>query len=161
MLLGPQLGRITLLTGDHAGAEEFHERARLLAIEQGDPPAEEYAELGLALRARRQGRLDRAESYLRRWLEWSRQFDAKYGMLALEGLAGARALAGHPLQAARLLGAASAARASVDAPLPAAERGDVDRITAALRAALGEAGSEAEFELGTALNPDDAELLHT
>ncbi|TDD54970.1 AfsR/SARP family transcriptional regulator [Nonomuraea terrae] len=197
-----ELGRITLLTGDHAGAEEFHERARRLAIEQGDQPAEEYAELGLALGARRQGRLDRAESYLRRWLEWNRQFDAEYGAalilaelgfvaelrgdaktalelhreglvaardtgdpraiaLALEGLAGAWALAGHPLRATRLLGVASAARASVDAPLPAAERGDVGRITAALRAALGEASFEAEFELGTALNPDDAELLDT
>ncbi|MGP3937290.1 BTAD domain-containing putative transcriptional regulator [Nonomuraea sp. KM88] len=197
-----ELGRITLLTGDHAGAEEFHERARLLAIEQADQPAEEYAELGLALGARRQGRLDRAESYLRRWLEWNRQFDAEYGAalilaelgfvaelrgeaktalelhreglaaardtgdpraiaLAFEGLAGAWALAGHPLRATRLLGVASAARASVDAPLPAAERGDVDRIAAALRAALGEAGFEAEFELGAALNPDDAELLDT
>jgi predicted ATPase len=184
-----ELGRIALLTGDHAGAEEFHERARRLAIEQGDRPAEEFAELGLALGARRQGRLDRAESYLRRWLEWNRQFDAEYGSalilaelgfvaelrgdaetalalhlegltaardtgdpralaLALEGLAGASALAGQPLRAARLLGAASATRASVDAPLPAAERGDVDRITTALRAALGEAGFEAGFEQG-------------
>ncbi|MGI5490362.1 BTAD domain-containing putative transcriptional regulator [Microtetraspora malaysiensis] len=196
-----ELGRISLLTGDHAGAEEFHERARVLAVEQGDQPAEEFAEIGLALGARRQGRLDRAEAYLRRWLEWNRQFDAEYGAalilaelgfveelrgdaeaalalhleglaaardtgdpralaLALEGLAGARALAGHSVRAARLLGAASAARASVDAPLPAAERGDVDRITAALRAALGEASLEAAFEQGAAVNPDiDAELL--
>ncbi|WP_040421247.1 BTAD domain-containing putative transcriptional regulator [Actinopolymorpha alba] len=196
-----ELGRITLLTGDYARAEELHERGRRLAVEQGDKPAEEFAEVGLALGARRQGRLDRAESYLRRWLEWNRQFDAKYGAalilaelgfvaelrrdektalalhleglaaardtgdpraiaLALEGLAGARALAGHPVRAARLLGAASAARASVGAPLPAAERGDVDRITAALQAALGEAGLEAGFEQGTALRPDtDAELL--
>ncbi|MEV1004604.1 BTAD domain-containing putative transcriptional regulator [Nonomuraea sp. NPDC050202] len=184
-----ELGRIALLTGDDARAEEFHERARRLAVEQADQPAEEFAELGLALGARRQGRLDRAESYLRRWLEWNRQFDAEYGSalilaelgfvaelrgdaetalalhleglaaardtgdprafaLALEGLAGASALAGHPLRAARLLGAASAARASVDAPLPAAERGDVDRISTALSAALGEAGFEAGFEQG-------------
>ncbi|MEV4095892.1 BTAD domain-containing putative transcriptional regulator [Streptosporangium saharense] len=195
-----ELGRITLLTGDHAGAEEYHERARRLAVEQGDQPAEEFAELGLALGARRQGRFDRAESYLRRWLEWNRQFDAEYGSalilaelgfvaelrgdaetalalhreglaaargtgdpralaLAFEGLAGAWARAGHPLRAARLLGVASAARASVDAPLPAAERGDVDRITTALRATLGEAGFEAGFEQGAALNPDSAELL--
>ncbi|WP_344891241.1 BTAD domain-containing putative transcriptional regulator, partial [Nonomuraea antimicrobica] len=74
-----ELGRITLLTGDYARAEEFHERGRRLAVEQGDKPAEEFAEIGLALGARRQGRLDRAESYLRRWLEWNRQFDAEYG----------------------------------------------------------------------------------
>ncbi|MEV1004591.1 hypothetical protein [Nonomuraea sp. NPDC050202] len=69
--------------------------------------------------------------------------------LALEGIAGARALAGDPARAARLLGAAAAARASAGAPLPTAERGDVDRITTALRAACGPAGFEAEFEQGT------------
>ncbi len=197
-----ELGRIALLTGGHAKAEEFHERARRLAVEQADQPAEEFAEVGLALGARRQGRLDQAESYLRRWLEWNRQFDAEYGAalilaelgfiaelrgdaetalelhlqglaaardtgdpraiaLALEGLAGAHALAGHPVRAARLLGAASAARTSVGAPLPAAERGDVDRITAVLQAALGEAGFVAECEQGIALGPDiGAELLN-
>ncbi|MEU0570678.1 BTAD domain-containing putative transcriptional regulator, partial [Nonomuraea sp. NPDC005983] len=53
-----RLGRIALLTGDHAGAEDFHERARRLAVSQSNRPAEEFAELGLALGARRQGRLD-------------------------------------------------------------------------------------------------------
>ncbi|MFB4290171.1 BTAD domain-containing putative transcriptional regulator [Nonomuraea sp. ATR24] len=196
-----ELGRISLLTGDHARAEEFHERGRRLAVEQGDQPAEEFAEIGLALGARRQGQFDRAESYLRRWLEWNRQFDAEYGAalilaelgfiaelrgdtetaralhlqglaaardtgdpravaLAREGLAGAWALAGDHVRAARLLGAAAAARASAGAPLPAAERGDVDRITAALKAALGDAGFEAAFDQGPALGPDaDAEGL--
>jgi hypothetical protein len=50
--------------------------------------------------------------------------------LSLEGLAGAASLQGHH-SAALLLGAADAARRSVGAPLPPAERGDVDRITAA------------------------------
>ncbi|MET9796412.1 BTAD domain-containing putative transcriptional regulator [Nocardiopsis alba] len=57
--------------------------------------------------------------------------------LAMEGLAGAEALAGHHEKAARLLGEAAEARASVGAPLPEAERGDIDRITAAVREALG------------------------
>jgi tetratricopeptide (TPR) repeat protein len=68
--------------------------------------------------------------------------------LALEGLSGALALAGNPEQAARLLGAADAARTSVATPLPPAERGDVDRITAAARRALGESAFRAAFELG-------------
>lgn len=37
-----------------------------------------------------------------------------------------------------LLGTATAARDSVDRPLPPAERTDVDRISAAVRTALGE-----------------------
>ncbi|MEV4189653.1 hypothetical protein AB0J28_50295, partial [Streptosporangium canum] len=55
----------------------------------------------------------------------------------------------------RLLGAAAAARQSVWMPLPAGERFDVDRITAKAGEALGEAGFDAEFELGGALRPDE------
>ncbi|MER5491965.1 BTAD domain-containing putative transcriptional regulator [Streptomyces sp. NPDC002490] len=189
-----ELGRIALLTGDHVRADELHERGRRLAVEQGDRPAEEFAEMGLALAARRRGRWDEADGYLRRWLAWNRQFDAEYGTalilaelgfvaelrgdaetalarhaeglaaaretgdpravaLALEGLAGARALAGRHRCAARLLGAAAAARSSVGAPLPRAERGDVDRVTGRAREALGEASYEAAFAEGAAGGP--------
>ncbi|WP_409463688.1 BTAD domain-containing putative transcriptional regulator [Amycolatopsis sp. GA6-003] len=68
--------------------------------------------------------------------------------LALEGLAGAHALAGAAREAARLLGAAAACRAGVGAPLPAAERGDVDRITARASEILGAAEFAAEFRAG-------------
>jgi hypothetical protein len=40
-------------------------------------------------------------------------------------------------------------------PLPRAEHGDVDRITAAALNALGEQAFAAEFELGTKLDPDE------
>ncbi|TDC74418.1 BTAD domain-containing putative transcriptional regulator, partial [Actinomadura sp. 7K507] len=70
--------------------------------------------------------------------------------LALEGLAGAAALTGAPAEAARLLGEAAALRESAGAPLPPEERGDVDRITAAVRAALsgGDAPSEGAESFG-------------
>ncbi|RJL32716.1 BTAD domain-containing putative transcriptional regulator [Bailinhaonella thermotolerans] len=167
------LGRIAMLTGDYAEAEELHERGRRVAVEQSHLPTQEFAELGLAMLARRQGRLDEAERYLRRWLDWLRRIKGSPGMalflaelgfvaqlrgdsaraltlhlegytaarrtgdpraiaLALEGLAGATALLGDDARAAALLGAAAAARASVLAPLPSGERGDVDRITAGL-----------------------------
>ncbi|MFP3966112.1 BTAD domain-containing putative transcriptional regulator [Actinomadura fulvescens] len=70
--------------------------------------------------------------------------------LALEGLAGAAALDGRPAEAARLLGEATAARAAAGAPLPQAERGDVDRITAAVRSALGDAAFDDAFTSGLA-----------
>ncbi|MFI2210374.1 BTAD domain-containing putative transcriptional regulator [Streptomyces sp. NPDC020141] len=73
--------------------------------------------------------------------------------LALEGLAGARRLTGHPTHAARLLGTAAAARASVGTPLPAGERGDVDRISALTRQELGEASYLTHFHHGTTLTP--------
>lgn len=185
-VLWSELGRIALLTGDHARADELHERARRLAVEHGDRPAQESAEVGLALGARRQGRLDEAEAYLRPWLAWNRGFAAANGTalilaelgfiaelrgdagqalalhrdglaaaratgdpravaLACEGLAGAHRLAGRPGLAARLLGTAARSRASVGAPLPPAERGDVDRIAAGAREALGPARYAAEF----------------
>jgi tetratricopeptide (TPR) repeat protein len=70
--------------------------------------------------------------------------------LALEGVAGARALAGDAEAAARLLGAATAARESVGVPLPAGERGDVDRIASAARAALGPESYATAFATGHA-----------
>lgn len=76
--------------------------------------------------------------------------DPRAVALGLEGLAGARAAAGAPAEAARLLGAAAAARDSVGVPLPAGERGDVDRIAAAARTALGGPGFTAAFDAGYA-----------
>ncbi|NEW45678.1 AfsR/SARP family transcriptional regulator [Nocardia cyriacigeorgica] len=68
--------------------------------------------------------------------------------LALEGLAGAHALAGRHERAAILLGTATSLRESVGAPLPPGERGDVDRITAAARSALGARRFAAAFDAG-------------
>lgn len=189
------LGRIALLTRDYAQARELHERAMRLAADHGFKPGEMYAETGLALGARREGRLDIAEKHLRTVLEWHRAVGFEAGStlilaelgflaelrgdaasasrfqldglalairvgearaiaLAMEGLAGAHALAGEPGIATRLLGAAARARDSVGTPLPKGERGDVDRITVTARNALGEQGFVAEFERGAALEPE-------
>ncbi|MFG3436510.1 BTAD domain-containing putative transcriptional regulator [Nonomuraea sp. NPDC047897] len=73
--------------------------------------------------------------------------------LALEGLAGAQALAGHADHAARLLGAAAAARLSVGVPLPEGERDDVDRVETLARRTLGVAEYDAEFARGRESGP--------
>ncbi|REE98344.1 BTAD domain-containing putative transcriptional regulator [Thermomonospora umbrina] len=183
------LGRIALLNGDHAQADDLHRRAMKLAAEQAYALGEEFAGLGLALSLRRQGRLDEAETLMRRWLDWNTRIgsdialslilaelgfvaelrgaadtardlhlrgldaarksgDRRAVALALEGLAGACAVAGRHDRAARLLGTAGAIRESTGAPLPAGERGDVDRITAAARAALGPDAFAVEHEKG-------------
>jgi predicted ATPase/DNA-binding SARP family transcriptional activator len=85
--------------------------------------------------------------------------DPRSVALALEGLAGAQALAGHAEHAARLLGAAAAARRSVGVPLPDGERDDVDRVASRAREALGDAGYDAEFERGGRLGLDEC-LTH-
>ncbi|MFI1103906.1 hypothetical protein [Streptomyces melanogenes] len=81
--------------------------------------------------------------------------DPRAVALALEGLAGAQSLAGRPHDTARLLGTAAAVRESVGAPLPQAERGDVDRATARARAALGEDDFTTAFQQGRDLEPED------
>lgn len=168
-----RLGRVALLEGDLDGADDLHERGRRLAVRQSHRRMEHFAEIGLALAARRRGRLAEAEAILRRWLGWCRDIDGAPGLafllaelgfiaelrgdadraldlhteglaaaratghpravaLAQEGLAGALSLAGRRAEAARALAAASRARAAAGAPLPEAERGDVDRIAARL-----------------------------
>ncbi|WP_017586234.1 AfsR/SARP family transcriptional regulator [Nocardiopsis ganjiahuensis] len=93
------------------------------------------AELGFA--AELGGDPGEAEHLHLRGLEAARRTgDPRAVALALEGLAGARVLGAAPEHAVRLLGAAEALRASVGAPLPEAERGDVDRVEARIAAAL-------------------------
>ncbi|AUS80753.1 AfsR family transcriptional regulator [Actinoalloteichus sp. AHMU CJ021] len=66
------LGRIALLTGDHTRARDLHERARTVALEQDFTPGRLYAETGLALGARREGRWDEAERLLLDLADWHR-----------------------------------------------------------------------------------------
>ncbi|MFB9367020.1 BTAD domain-containing putative transcriptional regulator [Kitasatospora albolonga] len=187
------LGRTALLAGDLDEARALHERARLLAVEQGHRSGALNAELGLALGERRAGDPQAATSRLHRLLDayggragygpvttlllaelgfaaeqsgdqaTARRHhldglaiaralgDPRAVALALEGLAGTAAATGDHPAAARLLGCAAATRAAVGAPLPSAERTDVDRIGALARAALGAAAFTAHHTEGTLL----------
>ncbi|WP_030732374.1 BTAD domain-containing putative transcriptional regulator [Streptomyces sp. NRRL S-237] len=191
-------GRIALLTGDTVRAADLHEQARRLAAEQAHRPALQFAEIGLALGARREGDLDAAEARLLPWLDWNRRLGVDIGValilaqlgyvaelrgdaplaetlhqdglaaarrsgdpralaLAFEGLAGAGSAAAAPgdraVAAAELLGTAAELRESLGTPLPAAERQDVDRATARLRARLGDEAFACAFARGRALSP--------
>ncbi|MGS2619269.1 BTAD domain-containing putative transcriptional regulator [Micromonospora sp. LZ34] len=75
---------------------------------------------------------------------------------ALAGLAGAAALDGAYAEAARLLGAADALRDRGGLPLAPTERDEVDRITAAVRGALGTDIFAAAVADGRALSPEQA-----
>ncbi|GHE89805.1 SARP family transcriptional regulator [Amycolatopsis deserti] len=108
------------------------------------------AELGFVAELR--GDAEGAFTWHRRGLEIARRgTDPRAVALALEGLAGAHALAGEHAQAARLLGASDHARRSVGAPLPAAERADVNRIEHTTRTSLGEERFTTEHETGARL----------
>jgi hypothetical protein len=191
-----ELGRIALDAGDHAAADDLHTQAWRLAKEQSNLALEQFADLGLAITARRQGRWDAAERLLRRWLEWNRQAgwhagvaavsaelgfvaehrgaagaaldrhreglvaarasgDPRAVALALEGLAGAHRLAGDPVRAARLLGAAQAARDTAGLPSPEQARYDARRVAADLAADLDETRLAVEYAAGAGASLDD------
>ncbi|MFD9950347.1 hypothetical protein ACFWYW_56715 [Nonomuraea sp. NPDC059023] len=108
-----------------------------------------HAELGFV--AEQRGDAEAAHRLHLAGLEAARMTaDRRAVALALEGLAGAHALSGDHRRAARLLGTAHMARESACAPLPRTERSDVDRITTAVLAALGEKTFEEEFGRGIA-----------
>jgi predicted ATPase/DNA-binding SARP family transcriptional activator len=113
------------------------------------------AELGFI--AEQRGAADQALSlHLDGWTAACNTGDARAKALALEGLAGAHALAGRNAYAAMLLGAAHAARSSVGMPLPPAERGDVDRITKAVREHLDDDTYRTAYRRGNQLTPEGA-----
>ncbi|MGW0537018.1 AfsR/SARP family transcriptional regulator [Streptomyces sp. NPDC003032] len=144
-------------SGDLAAAESYLLRIRDRHADVSSPAGDHllHAELGFLAELRGDGA--RAESEHLRGLEIARGLAEPRALaLSLEGLAGAAALPGDPAgaeRAALLLGTADAARRSVGAPLPAAERGDVDRIAASAKAALGDAAFAEAFERGTKLPP--------
>ncbi|SDL35013.1 AfsR/SARP family transcriptional regulator [Streptomyces indicus] len=78
-----RLGRIALLTGEDERAQEYHERAARLAADQGNAPARQFAEIGLALGARRRGDLDAAQALLAPWLAWNRRLGVDSGTALL------------------------------------------------------------------------------
>ncbi|MEV5258076.1 BTAD domain-containing putative transcriptional regulator [Streptomyces anulatus] len=116
------------------------------------------AELGFIAELR--GEAGRAASHHLRGLDVARVLAEPRALaLSLEGLAGAAALAGRVPEAvcaARLLGAAAAARRRAGAPLPPAERADVDRVTAVARTVLGAPAFTEAFDRGGRESAEDA-----
>ncbi|WP_329209401.1 AAA family ATPase [Streptomyces sp. NBC_00683] len=118
------------------------------------------AELGFVAELRGDAR--RAAVHHLRGLDIARSLAEPRALaLSLEGLAGAAALHGEASAgcSAVLLGAAAAARRRAGAPLPPAERADVDRITSAARAALGASAFTEAFDHGARLTAEEA-VLH-
>ncbi|MEV8399634.1 BTAD domain-containing putative transcriptional regulator [Streptomyces niveus] len=148
--------------GDHDLAEHLMRGLLAWFREVGYGPGSTLALAELGFVAELRGDADTARALHLEGFDTAYELgDPRAVALAVEGLAGARAAAGRYGDSARLLGAAAAARDSVGAPLPTAERHDVDRVTALAREALGAAGFEAEFGRGELLNMTEARSLAT
>ncbi|WP_433333297.1 BTAD domain-containing putative transcriptional regulator [Spirillospora sp. CA-294931] len=142
---------------------------RLHALLDAMPPPEAAPPLflplilvGLGYVHELRGDADRALAFHRDALEvsvrhqWPRDI-----AFSLEGLAGALALAGRHAEAARTLGAAATARASHGLTAGPAEREDIDRVAAAVRAELDEDAYRSEYDGGTAESPGECLALRT
>ncbi|MEV5978663.1 BTAD domain-containing putative transcriptional regulator [Streptomyces sp. NPDC052114] len=139
-------------SGDLAAAETLLHRIRDRHADVSSPTGDHLLHAELGFLAELRGDATGAGAHHRVALDIARTLAEPRALaLSLEGLAGAAALSGAPGDAALLLGAADAARASVGAPLPPAERADVDRITAAARTALGAPAFTEAFERGAEL----------
>ncbi|QVQ50034.1 tetratricopeptide repeat protein [Spiractinospora alimapuensis] len=140
-------GRVAMLRRDHERADELLERARKVADDHGDVAGQEFADVGRAMNARRQGRWTEAESLLRRWLEWNRKLEADYGIALILAELGFLA---------EERGDADAARRLHRESLAAARRtGDPRAVALALEGLAGAASlsgdhSGAAYLLGTA-----------
>ncbi|MGX2993341.1 ATP-binding protein [Streptomyces sp. JNUCC 64] len=146
--------------GDLDGARDGCERVlalhRRLGYEPARPPLI-LAELGFV--ARERGDRATALRLQREGLATARAVgDPRAVALAWEGLADALSAgdAGEAAGAARLLGAATAAREAVGVPLPEGERGDVDRVRARVTDVLGADGFATAFARGYADGPGTA-----
>ncbi|WP_344247013.1 ATP-binding protein, partial [Actinocorallia libanotica] len=140
---------------------EAHLRGLAEAVEPGETPLHlpmVLVELGFA--AEQRGQAERALAHHLDALAAAALIEGGRDLIgAVEGTARALAAAGEHAEAARLLGAADAFRASSGIPPAPAERGDLDRITGRTRAGLGAQLFDAEFARGAKLTFDQARAL--
>ncbi|MFD3743632.1 BTAD domain-containing putative transcriptional regulator [Nocardia sp. NPDC058633] len=148
------LGLVARRRGDLAAAREYLGTWLDWHLRAGSHFGAALIQAELGFTAELAGDADEAEQRHLRGLDSALATgDPRAHALALEGLAGARSLAGHYAHAARLLGAADTLRRSTGAPLPEAERGDVDRIQARIVAALGADRLGSEVAAGRVTDP--------
>jgi predicted ATPase len=152
------LGMLSRRAGDLDAAEEFHRRALDLCEKSyvGDPAWRPRTLDSLGFVAEQRGDLSRAAELHRRSLEAAAIFASPEVLaLGIEGLAGVAAASRDAEHAATLLGVATAARDSAGAPLPPAERFDVDRIEATAVEQIGQEAFDIAYESGRDRNLDD------
>jgi predicted ATPase/DNA-binding SARP family transcriptional activator len=119
--------------------------------------ADALALVNLGFAAEQDGDPDAATRWHREALAQAAGSNDRAAMaVAAEGLAGAAALAGDALRAARLMGAAEATRSAIGRPVGPGERFDVDRIEATMRALSDPAAIEAAREAGVVAGIDAA-----
>jgi predicted ATPase/class 3 adenylate cyclase/DNA-binding XRE family transcriptional regulator len=155
------LGRVASDQGDLERAEALYTESLALARELGDRDHLALCLNNLGDVARRRGELSQSEGLLRGALAvyWELR-DPRRCAMVLESLAetaGAEARQGE--RVARLLGAATALREAIGAPLTVSSQEELAQAVAAARAALGEEAWAAAFAAGKVLSMEQAIAL--
>ena len=143
--------------GDAAGATARLDEALALFRELGDRWGVAIVRRDQMLLAQRRGDPAAVAALGQEFLRLLRELGTRMGAAdCYERLAWAAHARGRAEPAARLLGAAAAARAAAGVLLAPVRRGDHDGAVAAARAALGAAAFAAAWAEGQALSPDEA-----
>jgi hypothetical protein len=143
------LGRVQLHQGDKRLAAHCFQEALEIGQPADDARVIALAHDGLGRLALTQNDHTRAWSHLSESYTLSHHMGARREMAETLEALGALALAQiQPQLAATLLGAASALRRTIGAPVPPVERAEHKRVTRAVREALGEAGFAAAYQAG-------------
>jgi predicted ATPase/DNA-binding NarL/FixJ family response regulator len=150
------LGITALTQEDYAAARVSLEESVATCRESGDDWALSLALRNLGITALKQGDHERAAARLGESLLALKEAKSTFGLMNVDLLAAAVSMGGDHERAARLFGAAAAAREAVAVYMMPSVRADYDRGVAAARAGLGEAAFDAAWAEGKTMPPERA-----
>ena len=133
------LGSVALYDGDYDRAETMLDESLALSREGGYREGVGWALNQLGVVAYRRGDLERAERLLRESLAVHKDLGDMWRVASvLEALAETAGARKRFELSARLFGAADVLRETIGAPVPPCERAEHDRVTASVRARMGD-----------------------
>jgi predicted ATPase/DNA-binding CsgD family transcriptional regulator len=152
-----ELAEALSYTGDFARSRRLHEEGLALKRQLGDRWHIAFSLFGLGLLAFMEGEYARAAALQQESLMLRRELDDRWGIaMCLEVFAWIRASQGRVEHAARLLGAAEAARSTMSASLIAPHARNHDDCLTKEQAALGAQGFDRAWQVGKTLSAEEA-----
>ncbi|MGI8855286.1 MAG: hypothetical protein ACR2JW_06020 [Thermomicrobiales bacterium] len=151
------LSGVSLDRGEHRRAETLARESLASFRAIGDKRGVGYALIFLAGAARDRGDVALAAARYQECLALISEFGPRVEIAwALEGCALLHAMHGEAARAFRVLGAASALRETIGAPLPPIWHATIQRRLVPARTEIGEAGEAAATEIGHTLSLEEA-----
>ncbi len=151
------LGEVARVQGDYEAAGRYYRESESLLRDIGDKGDLARLIHTLGYIELHEGRLDRAEERLRESVAMFRKLGNRRGLAeCVAAFASLKAAQGQPQRAARLLSAAEASMKESGAAWWPADRVEIERSRAGMKAALGEEGFAAEWVKGRAMSLDQA-----